>query len=158
MRAESGANEFIQLDLDCRRVAVLGVLDQEHHQKGNDRRCRVDDQLPRVAEVEERPRDDPHRNRPDRHNEHERMTTVTCRDLGEPGVPKSIVHRLVQAEGEMPNAKQFSLSTDGAELETNSGKMIRSDVIGSDQFVRVAVLFATAACRSTSRTCSGSQP
>ena len=42
-----------------RAVAVLGVLDQEHHQEGDDRRAGVDDELPGVGEAEDRPADRP---------------------------------------------------------------------------------------------------
>jgi hypothetical protein len=36
------ADEFVDLDMHCSRVAVLGVLDHEHHQKSNDGRRRVE--------------------------------------------------------------------------------------------------------------------
>jgi hypothetical protein len=35
----------------CLGVAVLRVLDQKHHQKGNDRRGGVDDQLPGIGKM-----------------------------------------------------------------------------------------------------------
>ena len=56
------ANEFVQLHLDRGRVTVLGILNQEHHQKRHDGRSRVDDKLPCVRETEERTG-----NRPDHH-------------------------------------------------------------------------------------------
>ena len=42
------ANEFVQLDLNGGAIAVLRILDQEHHQEGDDGRARVDDELPGV--------------------------------------------------------------------------------------------------------------
>src|SRR5712691_7896620 len=41
-------DEFVELDLDRFRVAILRVLNQEHHQKRDDRSAGVDDQLPCV--------------------------------------------------------------------------------------------------------------
>ncbi len=56
-----GADQFIKLELDRRRVAVLRVLDQEHHQEGDDGGPGVDDQLPGVAVVEQGPGQEPQR-------------------------------------------------------------------------------------------------
>jgi hypothetical protein len=42
------ANEFVQLDLNGGTIAVLGILDQKHHQEGNDGRAGIDDELPRI--------------------------------------------------------------------------------------------------------------
>ena len=54
-----GADQLVELGLKGGVVAVLGVLDQEHHQEGDDRRAGVDHQLPGVGVVEERARDGP---------------------------------------------------------------------------------------------------
>src|SRR5690349_1083299 len=54
--AGGAADELIQLHLDRLRIAVLRVLDEEHHEKGDDRRSRIDDELPCIAEVKKRPR------------------------------------------------------------------------------------------------------
>jgi hypothetical protein len=43
-----GPNEFIELELKRLRVAVLGVLDQEHHEKSDNRGAGIDDELPGV--------------------------------------------------------------------------------------------------------------
>src|SRR5262249_27464271 len=59
-RTLDGANELVQLQLDRTSVSVLGVLDQEQHQEGDDRRGRVDDQLPRVGIAKSRPEQSPH--------------------------------------------------------------------------------------------------
>jgi hypothetical protein len=50
------ADQLVQLRLQCRAVAVLRVLNNEHHQKRNDRGTGVDDQLPsvRIAEIRSR--------------------------------------------------------------------------------------------------------
>lgn len=50
-----GADEFVKLCLDRGPVAILSVLDQEDHEKGHDRRARVDDELPGVGIMEDRP-------------------------------------------------------------------------------------------------------
>lgn len=50
-----GANEFIQLQIDRTSIAILGVLDEEDHEEGDDGRPRVDDKLPSVGEAKERP-------------------------------------------------------------------------------------------------------
>jgi len=41
-------DELIELHLDCRVIAVLRVLNQEHHEKGNTGRARVNHELPRI--------------------------------------------------------------------------------------------------------------
>lgn len=48
------ADQLVQLDLQRLCVAVLCILDEENHQESYDRRARVDDQLPRITEAEER--------------------------------------------------------------------------------------------------------
>lgn len=49
-----GADKFVQLQLNCRRVAVLGILDQEHHEERDNRRPCVDEKLPCVGVMERR--------------------------------------------------------------------------------------------------------
>src|SRR6266496_2057811 len=55
-------DKFIQLQVNRFCVAVLRVLNQKDHQKGDDRRAGVDDQLPGVRIVKhwtgDRPRHD----------------------------------------------------------------------------------------------------
>lgn len=43
-----GANQFIEFEVDRFGVAVLHVLDEEHHEKGDDGGAGVDDQLPAI--------------------------------------------------------------------------------------------------------------
>src|SRR5438105_145909 len=47
-RVGDRADELIELQLRRLRIAVLGVLNEEHHEEGDDRRTRVDHELPRV--------------------------------------------------------------------------------------------------------------
>src|SRR5205814_432341 len=58
-RLRDRADELVQLQLGRLRIAVLGVLDEEHHQEGHDRGPGVDDELPGVRETEHRTRDRP---------------------------------------------------------------------------------------------------
>jgi hypothetical protein len=46
--------------LDRGRVAILRVLNQKHHQEGDDGRAGVDDKLPRIRKLKERAGDGPH--------------------------------------------------------------------------------------------------
>nr|GFD59842.1 hypothetical protein [Tanacetum cinerariifolium] len=55
LRILGDTQQFIDLDVQLISVAVLGVLDQEHHEEGDDGGRRVDDQLPGVVVVEQRP-------------------------------------------------------------------------------------------------------
>jgi len=59
MGALGGPDQLVQLQLDGLCVAVLGILDEEDHQKRDDGRPRIDDQLPGVREMENRPGDSP---------------------------------------------------------------------------------------------------
>ena len=52
--------EFVELELDCLAIAVLGVLDEKYHQEGDDSRPGVDDKLPGVAKLEHRTRSCPY--------------------------------------------------------------------------------------------------
>lgn len=54
-------DDFVELEVDGARVAILRVLDQEHHKESDDRRAGVDDELPGIRVVEVRPRDKPQR-------------------------------------------------------------------------------------------------
>lgn len=50
-----GAYQLIKLEVDCFGVAVLGVLDEKHHQKRQNCCCGIDNQLPCVAELKNGP-------------------------------------------------------------------------------------------------------
>ena len=62
-----GADELIQFEMHCPGIPVLGVLNQEDHQKSNDRGARIDHQLPGLGEAEKRTTDRPEQN-DSRHN------------------------------------------------------------------------------------------
>src|SRR4051812_27886929 len=63
------ADELVELHLDRFRVAVLRALDQEHHEESDDGGAGVDDQLPGIAEAEERAAESPEDD--DAHGAHE---------------------------------------------------------------------------------------
>ena len=50
-RLLQGANDFVELQMHRFGVAVLGVLNQKHHQEGNDGSSSVDDQLPGIGKM-----------------------------------------------------------------------------------------------------------
>src|SRR5438309_6258012 len=68
-RTRRRTKELIELEMDRSRVAVLGVLDEEHHQCRRERRHRIRDELPRVREIEDRTGDQPRDDRD--HNDDE---------------------------------------------------------------------------------------
>ena len=47
-------NQFVELELDRQRILVLRLLDQEYHQKCDDGRAGVDDELPGFRKIENR--------------------------------------------------------------------------------------------------------
>src|SRR5262245_58487065 len=49
------ANELVELDLKSHAVAVLRVLDQEHHEKRDNGCRRIDDELPALRETDKGP-------------------------------------------------------------------------------------------------------
>lgn len=61
MSALRRADQFIQLNLHGLIIAILGILNEEDHQKRDDGRGRVDRKLPRVAVAKDRPRNAPER-------------------------------------------------------------------------------------------------
>ena len=63
--AVAGADYLVELGLYRGAVPILGVLDEEHHQERDDRRSRVDDELPRLRELEDRSRKRPRQHRSD---------------------------------------------------------------------------------------------
>lgn len=52
--ALGNAQEFVELDVQGNVVTVLCVLDQKHHEKRNNGRGSVDDQLPRIVVLKDR--------------------------------------------------------------------------------------------------------
>src|SRR5437667_8281681 len=59
-RTFEGADDLIQFQMDRLGIAVLGVLDQEHHEKGDDRCRRINNELPRIGEMKGGTGEDPH--------------------------------------------------------------------------------------------------
>ncbi len=59
-RTFEGADDLIQFQMDRFGIAVLGVLDQEHHEKGDDRCRRINNELPRIGEMKGGTGEDPH--------------------------------------------------------------------------------------------------
>src|SRR6266566_6270146 len=59
-RAFDGANDLIKFQMNGFGIAVLRVLNQEHHEECNDRRGGIDDELPGVGEMKGRPSEAPH--------------------------------------------------------------------------------------------------
>ena len=52
--AFDGANDLVEFQMDCLRVAVLRVLDEKNHEEGDDGRAGIDDKLPGVRIMEGR--------------------------------------------------------------------------------------------------------
>src|SRR5436190_7977413 len=57
--AVEGGDDLVQLEVNGERVLVLGALNQKHHQERDDGRSSVDDQLPGVREMKDRPQNRP---------------------------------------------------------------------------------------------------
>lgn len=55
LRILRGPNQFVEFQVQDVVIAILCVLDEEHHQEGDDRCGGVDDQLPGVVVIEVRP-------------------------------------------------------------------------------------------------------
>src|SRR5712692_1290968 len=53
------ADELVQLQLKCFSIAVLCVLNEEHHQERDDGRAGVDNELPGIGEMKSWPGQSP---------------------------------------------------------------------------------------------------
>ena len=91
VRALGHADQLVELDLQSLRVAVLCVLDEEDHQEGDNRCTGIDDQLPRIGEVEQRPGHSPYQNNEDCDHECPGRTSGSGDDGGEPA--KGVLHQ-----------------------------------------------------------------
>ena len=49
------ADDLVELQLKCLSIAVLRVLNEEHHQEGDDGRASINDKLPCVRKMKRRP-------------------------------------------------------------------------------------------------------
>jgi hypothetical protein len=86
------ANQLVELELDRSAFAILGVLDEENHEEGDDRRGCVDDELPRVTECENRPTDDPDEDDEPRDSECDGVTRELRDRFREPVEQRAAVH------------------------------------------------------------------
>ena len=86
-----GANEFVQFEVKRPGIAVLRILDEEHHKKSDDGGAGVDDELPGVGKMEQRPARRPQDE--DRHGEqkHIRMAHQLGRPAGKAAEPETEV-------------------------------------------------------------------
>src|ERR671932_306824 len=93
MRTIDRSDQLVQLQLHSRAVSILGVLDEEYHQESDDGGASVYDQLPGVAEPEDRTGNSP--NQDDKHGDSEssRMPCGTRSPLGKVGEQGVVVHR-----------------------------------------------------------------
>ena len=73
VRALHRSDQLVELELHGGAVPVLCVLDEEDHQEGDDRRRRVDDELPGRTEVEDRTGDEPADDEREGRHERDRM-------------------------------------------------------------------------------------
>src|SRR5262249_24057368 len=92
VRPLNGADQLVEFDLSCLAVAVLRVLNDEHHQEGDDRRTGVDDQLPTVGVIEQRAGQGPADYDGAGENEGLRSAGGTCRPIGEASEMGLIFH------------------------------------------------------------------
>jgi hypothetical protein len=99
-----GANEFVQFQLNRRRIPVLRVLDKEHHKERDDRCAGVDDQLPCVGKMKSGTSDRPNKNDKNCYNERVRASALLRGPLG--GARKTIRQR--QARRLMVSHFEFS--------------------------------------------------
>jgi len=54
-------NQFVQFEMHCFSVTVLRVLNQKYHQKRDDGRGGVNDELPGVGKMKDRSRQEPNK-------------------------------------------------------------------------------------------------
>ena len=92
VRTLGRTNQLIELDLNGFGVAVLCVLNQEHHQERDDRGSGIDNELPRIAEREDRSCNGPDQNDRDRERKDFRTSAEARRRFGEAGVPRTGFH------------------------------------------------------------------
>ena len=71
-------DQLVELELDSGTIPVLSVLDEEHHEERDDGRRRVDDELPRRPEVEDRSRDEPGEDECDGSDERDWVARRAC--------------------------------------------------------------------------------
>jgi len=82
--ATRGKDELIELEMERLRFAVLCILDQENHQKRDDCRRGVDDELPVVGKPVKRPQASPEDHRAERETKPPSTSGETRRQGGHP--------------------------------------------------------------------------
>ena len=82
--------EFVKLGVQSFALSVLCILNQEYHQKGDDRSSSVDHQLPRVGVMEERSSRGPNDNEKTADNKRERSAGGPGDEVGQPS--ESLIH------------------------------------------------------------------
>lgn len=92
VRAVDRTDQLVELELDRGAVSVLRVLDEEDHEERNDRRRRVDDELPGRAEMEDRSGDKPADDERSRSDEGDGVTGRAGGPLREPIEERAAVH------------------------------------------------------------------
>jgi hypothetical protein len=76
-----GGNKFVELEVQHQRIFVLGLLNQEYHQEGDNGGTSVDDELSSFGVVEDWPRQGPKQYRAQRRAKSQRRARPN-RDLG----------------------------------------------------------------------------
>ncbi len=89
-RVFEGADNLIEFKMHCFGIAVLRVLNQKHHEEGNDRRRSVNNELPGIGKMKRWSGEEPHQN--DEHSSGKRPGAPED-DGGSPGEnAKRITH------------------------------------------------------------------
>ena len=69
-----GKDQLIQFHLHRFAIAILCILNEEDHQKGDDRGTRINNQLPRITKVKDRPSNSPNDNNKHGYEERQGMS------------------------------------------------------------------------------------
>ena len=95
------SDHLVELEVERPVVAVGAGLDEKHHPERDDRRARVDHQLPRIGKVEHRPAHQPDED--DQHRKRDGDRRPDCRrdPVGEPIEPITSGQRLVRGAGRL---------------------------------------------------------
>ena len=93
-RTFKGPDQLVELQLNGFPVPVLGVLDQENHQEGDDGRACVDDKLPRIGKMKYRPGRGP--NDDDSDCDDERPRRSNCRRC----IPRKSAEQIIDLAAE----------------------------------------------------------
>src|SRR5688572_16721579 len=95
--------------MDRLRVAVLRRLDQEHHEERDDRRPRVDDELPRLREAERGTERGPNEDRSERERETVRRSDRIRDVTSEVRERRAYAHDALDATGTSSSSTVFAI-------------------------------------------------